>query len=244
MKLSLLLLAIIPSAHSLSVNQPNCNKRRQLFGSGIAFLSTVISSEKAVAFDNKISDKYDDRPKRKGPQPKDLGVATRKDMIGEEYIGLKPCGPAPNCFCTTDDIQDDPEHNMPVWVWPEAKFGDDKAKAFQSLEEAIAAYKPGQGNIDGGGFKIIKSDPAKGYIYTQFESLKAGYIDDLEFAFIDGKGDRTVQVRSSSRVGYLDFGVNAKRLNYIAKGLRSQGWVAPGIDFGTHQDYAVQNSVS
>jgi len=27
--------------------------------------------------------------------------------------------------------------------------------------------------------------------------------------------DRTVQVRSASRVGSSDFGVNAKRLNYI-----------------------------
>jgi hypothetical protein len=25
-------------------------------------------------------------------KPKGLGVATRKDMAGEEYLGLKPCG--------------------------------------------------------------------------------------------------------------------------------------------------------
>lgn len=159
-------------------------------------------------------------------------------MVGDEYIGLKPCGAAPNCFCSTDDIEDDPEHNIPAWTWPK---GLDKAQAFQEIESAINAYEPGQGNIDGGGFQIVKKEP--GYIYTQFESLKNGYIDDVEFAFIEGKGDDAVQVRSSSRIGYLDFGVNAKRLNYIAKELKSKGWNAPGVDFSTHPDYALQNDV-
>lgn len=159
-------------------------------------------------------------------------------MVGGEYTGLKPCGAAPNCFCSTDDIEDDPEHNIPAWVWPKDL---DKVQAFKELEDAIKSYKPGQGNIDGGGFQIVKSEP--GYIYAQFESLKNGYIDDLEISYIDGKGEGTVQVRSSSRIGYLDFGVNAKRLNYIAEGLRSKGWTAAGVDFSTHPDYALQNDV-
>mmetsp|Transcript_28661 Transcript_28661/g.66575 ORF Transcript_28661/g.66575 Transcript_28661/m.66575 type:complete len:86 (-) Transcript_28661:223-480(-) len=33
-----------------------------------------------------------------------------------------------------------------------------------------------------------------------------------------------VMVRSSSRVGVTDFGVNAIRLNYIADALRGMGW--------------------
>lgn len=204
----------------------------------------------ASAFDNKISNQYDDRPKRKGPQPKDLGIQTRKDMIGEEYIGLKPCGAAPNCFCSTDNIQDDPDHNIPSWVFPNDMTLKD---AFGMLEQTINKYKPGQGNIDGGGFQIVKSDLEKGYIYVQFESLKNGYIDDVEFAYIqdfnnggegDGNSSRAIQVRSSSRVGYLDFAVNAKRLNYIAKALRSQGWDAPGVEADTHRDYFIQNSSS
>ena len=38
-----------------------------------------------------------------------------------------------------------------------------------------------------------------------------------------------VAARSSSRVGDSDFGVNAKRVNYIAKGLREKGWTAAGV---------------
>lgn len=223
--------------------------RRNVFSTSIAsaFAAFVIVPKSAQAFPNKISDKYDDRPKRRGPQPKDLGILTRKNMAGEEYLGLKPCGPAPNCFCSTDEIEEDPEHNIPPWKWPADKFGTDKTAAFRELEAVMNEYKPGQGNIDGGGFAVIKSDVEKGYIYAQFESLKAGYIDDFEVAYIAGTGtdnNNAVQVRSSSRVGYLDFGVNAKRINYLAKALRGKGWDAPGVDFDKHQDYFIQNSAS
>lgn len=228
--------------------EANVFSRRNLFSqakTAAAVLSAgtfaeLANSSPANAFENKISDKYDDRPKRRGPKPKDIGLGKRKDMVGEEYIGLKECGPAPNCFCSTDNIEDDPEHNIPAWTWP-ASYESNKEKAFNDLLEVVKAYKPGQGNIDGGGFQVVNFDPVKGYLYAQFESLKNGYIDDVEFAFIDGLGDGKVQVRSSSRVGYLDFAVNAKRLNYIAKGMREKGWDAVGVDYATHQDYVAQN---
>ena len=220
--------------------------RRDMLLSYTVGLGTMVislsSPPPADAFPNKVSDKYEDRPKRRGPKPKDLGVGTRKDMVGEEYPGLKNCGPAPNCFCSTDSMEDDPEHNVPAWIWPE-RYGNDGERAFQQLEEVINAYQPGQNGIDGGGFQIMKSDAKGGYIYAQFESLKNGYIDDLELAVVGGMVDRAVQVRSSSRVGYLDYGVNAKRLNYIAEALRAVGWDAAGVDFRTHQDYAAQNGV-
>jgi uncharacterized protein (DUF1499 family) len=163
-------------------------------------------------------------------------------MIGEEYVGLKNCKGAPNCFCSTDDPEDDPDHYIPAWIWPKEL---DNVQAFQQLEEVIKAYEPGQDNVDGGGFQIVKSDAKSGYIYTQFEALKNGYIDDFEVAYIDGArgGERAVQVRSSSRVGYLDYGVNAKRVNFIAKRLRAKGWNAPGVDYDTHRDYAIQNEL-
>ena len=155
-------------------------------------------------------------------------------------MGLKNCGPAPNCFCSTDNPDDEPEHVIPAWSWPK---GYDQEKAFAELEQVISAYKPGQGNIDGGGFEIQKVDAKSGYIYVQFEALKNGYIDDLELAVVPGK--EGVQVRSSSRVGYLDFGVNAKRLNYLAKALREKGWNAEGVDLKTaHVDYATQNGLA
>lgn len=224
----------------------NLLSRRNVLSVGIssAFFSGITSNDRAQAFDNKISTKYDDRPKRRGPQPKDLGVSIRTDMAGEEYLGLKHCSPnaAPNCFCSTEDLEEDPDHYIPAWIWPENL---DKRQAFQELEEVIKGYEPGQDNVDGGGFQIVKSNPESFYIYTQFEALKNGYIDDFELAYIEGSrgGNRAVQIRSSSRVGYLDFGVNGKRINNIAKKLRSKGWDAPGVDYDTHRNYAIQNEV-
>lgn len=229
--------------HSSNEESGDVNTRReslQKLMSAVA-LPLLASSSPANAFDNKISNQYDDRPKRRGPQPKDLGVATRKDMVGEEYLGLKPCGPSPNCFCSTDDVEDDPDHSIPAWTYPKGKSQEE---AFNELYDIIMAYKPGQGNIDGGGFKVVTNDPKKGYIYTQFESLKAGYIDDFEVAYIEGKGENAVQVRSSSRVGYLDFGVNSKRINYIADKLRAKGWDAKGVEYATHKGYYAENNVS
>ena len=52
-----------------------------------------------------------------------------------------------------------------------------------------------------------------------------------------------VQVRSSSRLGYLDFGVNAKRLNYIAKKMKEKGWDARGVELKTHLGYAEENNL-
>ena len=55
-------------------------------------------------------------------------------------------------------------------------------------------------------------DYGQAYLYVQFESRRRGYIDDVEFLLADG----TMQLRTSSRLGYLDLGVNAKVRLYIS----------------------------
>ncbi|KAL3791556.1 hypothetical protein ACHAW5_000859 [Stephanodiscus triporus] len=212
---------------------------------GAAAISTgfLASPQKALAFPNKISNQYDDRPKQHGSKPNGLGVAMRKDMAGEEYLGLRPCGAAPNCFCSTDNVEESPDTHIPPFQWPVKQFSSHE-DAFQQLYDVVKAYEPGQSNIDGGGFDIVTFDPKAGYIYVQFESLKNGYIDDLELALVGGdKVTNAVQVRSSSRLGYLDFGVNAKRINSLAKNLRTKGWDAPGVEFDTHRGYAEENGL-
>ena len=77
-----------------------------------------------------------------------------------------------------------------------------REEAFRQLGAVVQGYEPGQAGIDGGGFDVVTLDPAAGYLYAQFQSLKNGYVDDLEFAAI-GEGGRAVQVRSSSRLGYV-----------------------------------------
>jgi uncharacterized protein (DUF1499 family) len=135
--------------------------------------------------------------------------------------------------------EEDPDHWIPSWQWPEKL---DQTQAFADLNEVLKSYPPGQNGVDGGGFSIQKV--ADGYIYVVYEALKNGYHDDVEFAYIaEQQVPQSIQVRSSSRVGYLDYGVNAKRLNWIAKELRSRGWDAIGVDYKTHQGYVMENQL-
>lgn len=80
---------------ALYSHQDSTKSRRETLKAwtSAAFIaSSLAGADEALAFPNKISDKYDSRPKQRGAVPKGLGVATRKDMGGQEYLGLKPCG--------------------------------------------------------------------------------------------------------------------------------------------------------
>lgn len=61
----------------------------------------------------------------------------------------------------------------------------------------------------------------EGYIRAEFASKLFGFVDDIEF-YIPTQDSPTVsvQVRSASRVGYSDFGVNRKRIELIREKLK------------------------
>jgi uncharacterized protein (DUF1499 family) len=56
------------------------------------------------------------------------------------------------------------------------------------------------------------------YIHVEFTSAVLRFVDDVEF-FFDDAAPR-IQVRSASRVGYSDLGVNRKRVETIRSLLR------------------------
>jgi uncharacterized protein (DUF1499 family) len=167
-----------------------------------------------IAFDNGIPDMtlYMMQAKYSGTQPA-LGLQGNGKLLRCDY--------EPNCFSTSGDES----HLLRSW---RAKAG---SNAMGELLETIRTYPPGQAGIDKAGFSIITA--SADYLYVQFESLKRGFIDDVEFAVKDGE----VQVRSSSRLGFLDLGVNAKRLNWISAELRAKGWTADAITREDHPDY-------
>ncbi len=65
------------------------------------------------------------------------------------------------------------------------------------------------------GAKIVES--RGDYLYVQFTTRWMKFVDDTEFWFDPGKG--VVQVRSASRLGEKDFGVNRARIESIRKAL-------------------------
>jgi len=217
---------------------------KRLVAAGLVAISplVILQHQPVLAFENALPNTYK-MPKSPGPKPTKLGLVDGK---------LRAClKPSPNCFSTTPDRlgaddDDDDDDDKPKSMWGnddihvisrwQGKGSPDEV--FVALSQALKAYVPGQGDIDGGGFEIITTDPKQRYLYTQFESLRRGYIDDLELRVDDDSG---VQIVSSSRLGYLDFQVNAKRLNYLASQLRKKGFVADEITAKTHPVYFDSN---
>ena len=193
----------------------------------------------AASFENAVPEyaEYVGKPKRPGTPPKDLGLVQRtikgEDFDDITFKGLRGCDGKPNCFSTTGDVllEDRIQFGVDTLIQPWKPPPDAKAP-FKTLVEAVKAYPPGQQFVDGGGFQVVKE--TDNYLYVQYEALKKGYIDDAEWHM---NGDGVVTLRSGSRVGQTDFGVNAKRLNYIAAKLRSQGWTITELTRSTNKDY-------
>lgn len=54
------------------------------------------------------------------------------------------------------------------------------------------------------------------YVRVEFTSALFRFVDDAEFYFTEEKaGETVIHIRSASRVGYSDFGVNRKRIEQI-----------------------------
>lgn len=100
---------------------------------------------------------------------------------------------------------------------------------------SLFLFTTGQAKVDLGGWDIVEDNlgGSSGTARVEYKSgignfakfLNGGkpFIDDLKLEITDNG----VEVRSSSRVGESDFGVNQKRLAYLGKGLAAAGWTVP-----------------
>lgn len=145
-----------------------------------------------------------------GTPPEDLGV--RADGT------LKGCPDSPNCWSTSGDAK----HLIKPF-----EFSKPRDQAIADLVSVLESYPqagiPVEGGaIDAGGNKVVQND-GKGYVRMEFVA-KRGFVDDAEwYVGNDGK----VIMRSASRLGDSDFGVNAARLKYVGAKLAEKGsWKA------------------
>jgi uncharacterized protein (DUF1499 family) len=128
----------------------------------------------------------------RGRAPGDLGVHDGK---------LKRPSKTPNSVTSQAALH--PEHPMrnQAQIAPLALRGDGPA-TIERLR-ALVAQMPGA--------TVVHSEPD--YLYVQFETRLMRYVDDAEFWFDPKAG--VVQVRSASRLGAKDFGVNRARIEAI-----------------------------
>ncbi len=127
-----------------------------------------------------------------GSAPTNLGLREGK---------LKPPAKTPNSVSSQADLW--PEHPMRerARIAPLALAGDGPA-TLAKLERIVTALP---------GAKVVSSEP--GYLYAQFTTKLLKFTDDVEFWFDDQAG--VVQVRSASRIGHGDRGVNRARVEDI-----------------------------
>jgi uncharacterized protein (DUF1499 family) len=88
--------------------------------------------------------------------------------------------------------------------------GTDKAHAIAPLGSIIG---------DTPRARIIEETPD--YLYVEYESALLGFIDDVEFYL--PAYEKIIHVRSASRLGFSDFGVNRKRIEDVREKLQQAG---------------------
>lgn len=132
----------------------------------------------------------------KGKPPTDLGVHEGR---------LKPPSKTPNSVSSQASLYPDHPQRAYAEIAPLPLRGDAVA-TLERIEEIIEI-------MDGG--QIIRREP--GYLYAQFTTPLMKYVDDAEFWF--DPVANVIQVRSSSRLGSSDLGVNRKRIEFIRQKL-------------------------
>ncbi len=121
------------------------------------------------------------------PEPTGLGVQSGR---------LAPCPDTPNCVSS---FAADEEHR----VEPLALEGD-PATALAKLRRILESM-PRTAVVDAG----------DNYLHAEATSLIFRYVDDLEILIDAGAGE--IHLRSASRTGYSDLGVNRKRVQALAE---------------------------
>jgi uncharacterized protein (DUF1499 family) len=68
------------------------------------------------------------------------------------------------------------------------------------------------------GARILRSEPD--YLHVQFETRWLKFVDDAEF--LVGPADAVIHLRSASRIGQRDLGVNRARMEHIRGAFQRQ----------------------
>ena len=117
-----------------------------------------------------------------------------KKPVGLEAGMLRVCPTTPNCVCSEDQRS--------LWnVRPLASKGENSlSQLAKILTDQMGAQI------------IIQTDT---YLHAEFSSKFFGFVDDLELHIPNGAN--TVQIRSASRIGRSDLGVNRKRVETLRR---------------------------
>ena len=127
----------------------------------------------------------------------------RPDNLGVRDGRLAACRRSPNCVSSQADASDAVHYIAPI------AFKATTAEAMAAAKRAIESMQRSS---------IVHSEP--GYLYAEFRSKLLGFVDDAELLYDDKAG--VFHVRSASRLGRRDFGVNRKRVEALRRLLQKK----------------------
>ncbi len=116
--------------------------------------------------------------------------------IGVKEGKLAACPLSPNCVSSQSEAGDKEHYIQPL------HYTGSRDEARAALVSVIESMKR---------TKVITV--ADDYVYAEFTSRIFRFVDDVEFYFDDTT--KTIHVRSASRLGHSDLGVNRKRIETI-----------------------------
>ena len=122
-----------------------------------------------------------------GKRPTNLGVADGR---------LAPPKKSPNCVSSQADPSDAEHYIAPL------KFSGSPEAAIAMLRKVVEGAER---------TLVVKHEGA--YLYAEYQSKLMGFVDDVEF-YASAK-DGVIHVRSASRLGRRDFGVNRERIESL-----------------------------
>ena len=114
--------------------------------------------------------------------------------LGVKEGRLAACPGTPNCVNSQSED-------------PQSKIESLPAKSIAEIKKVVEGME-----------RTTIIEETDNYLYVEFKSKLMGYVDDVEF-YLDSGAD-AVQVRSASRLGKSDLGVNRKRVEEIRSKLK------------------------
>ena len=126
-----------------------------------------------------------------------LFSGSRPENLGAIDGRLAPCKRTPNCVSSQADADKDAGH----YIAP-IRIAGSPGGAWAALKSSLLSMP-----------RVSIVADKDDYLYAEFASRTMGFVDDVEF-LLDGKAG-VIHVRSASRLGRSDFGVNRDRIETI-----------------------------
>ena len=120
----------------------------------------------------------------------------RPDNLGVKDGRLAPPKSTPNCVSSQADPADAEHYIAPI------PFKGGAAQAIAAARKAVEGME---------GASVIRQDGA--YLYAEYRTKLMRFVDDVEFLHDEKAG--LLHVRSASRLGRRDFGVNRARVEQL-----------------------------